>query len=191
MDLAEMIFEEASTAIERLTELPGDIYALSFFVHDEDDDPRRPTVTVGYNTTDHWREVVATASSEAEAKWNFAFWPQNEIASFGRDGTPSQELVTAWLKDIGLYYTDEQADADFDATLALDKGITEQFVAACCSAARQLHSQGIVSRSISAEVPVIVHGLEYYDAVADQNEHCNPRGVADEFIRWIREDACR
>ena len=27
-----------------------DIYAVSLFVYDEDDDPRKPTVTLGYNT---------------------------------------------------------------------------------------------------------------------------------------------
>lgn len=64
--------------------------------------------------------------------------------------------------------------------------ITEQFVAACCSAAQLLHTEGLVSRALSSEVPVLVHELEYYDAIADQNEHCNPSGIAEEFVLWVR-----
>ena len=189
MDLAEAIFSEAAGAVRGLANVDGHVYAVSFFVYDEDDDPRRPTLTVGYNTVEHWQQTVPQASSAAEAKWNYAFWPQNEVASFGRSGTPSEETVAKWLRERGLSYTDEQADADLDATLELDEHITEQFVAACCSAARRLQSEGVVSQALSEQVPVLVHELEYYDAIADQNERCNPPGVADDFVRWVRSDA--
>ena len=189
MDLAEAIFSEAAGAVRGLADVDGHVYAVSFFVYDEDDDPRRPTLTVGYNTVEHWQQTVSQASSAAEAKWNYAFWPQNEIASFGRSGTPSEATVAEWLRERGLSYTDEQADADLDATLELDERITEQFVEACCSAARRLQSEGVVSQALSEQVPVLVHELEYYDAIANQNERCNPPGVADDFVRWVRSDA--
>jgi hypothetical protein len=189
VDLAEAIFSEAAEAVRGLAEVDGHVYAVSFFVYDEDDDPRHPTLTIGYNTLEHWRQAVSQASSEAEAKWNYAFWPQNEVASFGRSGTASQKIVAAWLREQGLYYTDEQADADFDATLELDERITERFVASCCSAVQRLHTEGVVSQALSAKVPVIVHELEYDEAIADQNKRCNPRGVAKEFVRWVRSDA--
>lgn len=189
MDLEDAIFSEAAGAIRELTDVDGHVYALSFFVYDEDDDPRRPTLTVGYNTLEHWQQTAPQASSVDEAKWNYAFWPQNEIASFGRSGTASEEAVAEWLRERGLSYTDEQADADFDATLELDQCITEQFVAACCSAARRLQDEGVVSEALTEQVPVLVHELEYYEAIADQNERCNPPGVADDFARWVRSDA--
>ena len=189
VDLAEAIFSEAARAVRGLADAHGRVYAISLFVYDEDDDPRRPTVTVGYNTVQHWQQAVPQASSAAEAKWNYAFWPQNEIASFGRSGTPSGDIVAAWLREGGLSYTDERADADLDATLELDECITELFVAACCSVARRLHTEGVVAQTLLEQVPVLVHELEYYDLIADQNERCNPPGVAGDFVRWVRSDA--
>ncbi|MET8206232.1 hypothetical protein ABZT51_09325 [Streptomyces sp. NPDC005373] len=35
-------------------------------------------------------------------------------------------------------------------------------------------------------VPVIVHELEYYEAIVLQTEAANPPGLADEFTSWVR-----
>ncbi|WP_329223340.1 hypothetical protein OG352_38510 [Streptomyces sp. NBC_01485] len=54
----------------------GDIYAVSFLIGNEDDDPRQPTLTIGYNTEtikegrDAWRGdaccgPIPTATSSA------------------------------------------------------------------------------------------------------------------------------
>ena len=64
------------------TELPS-VYAISLFVYDDEDDPRRPTLTVGYNTSSHWQASIAQASTPEEARWNYAFWPQNEVSKVG------------------------------------------------------------------------------------------------------------
>ncbi len=53
-----------------------DIYAISLFVYDWDDDPFWPTVTLGYNTEKQYQESIAETSDEDEARWNFAFWLQ-------------------------------------------------------------------------------------------------------------------
>ena len=72
---------------EALATIPGSeapsIYVVSLFVYDEDDDPRQPTLTAGYNTIDQWRSSTPSASSPQEAKWNFAFWLQNELVKLG------------------------------------------------------------------------------------------------------------
>ena len=50
-DLAEHIAQRARAAIEGLSkDERGDAYVVSFFVYNEDDDPRRPTLTIGTNT---------------------------------------------------------------------------------------------------------------------------------------------
>lgn len=49
-----------------------------------------------------------------------------------------------------------------------------------------LDSTGIIERSIGRTVPVIVHELEYYEAIARQTEAANPPGLADEFTSWVR-----
>ena len=68
-----------------------DVYVVSFLVYDEDDDPRRPTLTIGYNTETRVQQILAAQpgsellpagapTDEAEARWNYAFWLQNELA---------------------------------------------------------------------------------------------------------------
>jgi len=67
----------------------SDIYAVSLFVYDEEDDPRFPTVTVGTNTETQLQlssnppanfekpTPCWTPTDEPEARWNYAFWRQD------------------------------------------------------------------------------------------------------------------
>ncbi|MCX5414282.1 hypothetical protein [Streptomyces sp. NBC_00059] len=48
-----------------------DIYAVSFLIDNEDDDPRRPTLTIGYNTRTQARRSIQNTSDQAEARWNY------------------------------------------------------------------------------------------------------------------------
>ncbi len=54
-----MITALQSAITEALASIPTveaeQIYALSFYINNEYDDPRLPTLTVGYNTVDEWR----------------------------------------------------------------------------------------------------------------------------------------
>ena len=58
----------------------NEIYAFSFWVYDDEDDLRCPVLAIGYNTNSNLQKEIDSASSKEEAKWNFAFWLQNEIA---------------------------------------------------------------------------------------------------------------
>src|SRR2546430_2657650 len=83
--LADYIYEAARDALAGIpTEERPDIYVVSLFVYDEDDDPRRPTVTVGYNTDSDVARSADPADAfftdEHEARWNYAFWRQNQLA---------------------------------------------------------------------------------------------------------------
>ena len=44
----------------------------------------------------------------------------------------------------------------------------------------------MITRIFGRSIPVIVHELEYYDEIADQNEKANPRELVDGFVAWIR-----
>ncbi|MEU5047790.1 hypothetical protein [Streptomyces griseorubiginosus] len=167
----------------------GDIYALSFLIANEDDDPRQPTLTIGYNTGVQARRSVLDASDEAEARWNYAFWIQNELTVVG-DLTSDPAGAAArqkWLTGLGLWYDEPTDLADRDSVIGpLAAQIESHFNQACCQLARTLHSTGVIERSVGRTVPVIVHELEYYEAIARQTEAANPPGVAAEFTSWVR-----
>ena len=64
-----------------------DIYAISLFMYDDEDNPCKPTVVLGYNTEAEYKRNVRFADSPHEARWNYVFWLQNNELSFGTDDT--------------------------------------------------------------------------------------------------------
>lgn len=171
------------------SDVATDVYVVSLFVYDEEDDPRYPTVTVGFNTD---AQVAATSNDawdEDEARWNFAFWLQNELAVLGeRERDPKgAELRELWVREAGLWYSDEDEDADFDAAMEKGEQITSRFVGLIVMITQQLHAEGTITRIFGRPIPVLVHELEYYDEIAEQNRLANPGGLADGLVRWIEK----
>ena len=168
-----------------------DIYAISFYVSNGDDDPRQPMLAVGYNTIERWRACTPTpgqepkwpiASDKDEAKWNFAFWLQNEeLVIGGQDYNP----VSAWVKNSPYYYTDEQEEQDFDEALVSGEKIQNRFVEIIISHAQKLHKEGVIATKFGKDIPIIVHELEYYDKPVSWTNQANPNGLSKDFENWV------
>lgn len=177
-----------TSALERTAgDVARDVYVVSLFVYDEDDDPRYPTVTVGFNTEARVGSTTG-ASDVDEARWNFAFWLQNELGILGGHGSDPEgaRLREQWIRQADLWYTDDEEDDDFAAATAKGEKITARFVELLVTAAQQLHADGTIERIFGRPIPVLIHELEYYDVIAEQNVRANPDGLADAFVRWIR-----
>ncbi|MFG2331689.1 hypothetical protein ACGFMM_18885 [Streptomyces sp. NPDC048604] len=166
-----------------------DIYAISFFIDNESDDPRQPTLTVGYNTETQSRRTVVDASDEAEARWNYAFWLQNELTVIG-DLTRDPDGAAArhqWISELGLWYDEPTRPEDWMTTVGPTAALIEvKFNQACVQLARDLHEDGVIKSTIGKSVPVILHELEYYEGIARRTEAANPQGLADNFTGWVR-----
>jgi hypothetical protein len=169
--------------------IASDVYVVSLFVYDEEDDPRLPTVTVGFNTEARVAETAEKAFDEEEARWNYAFWLQNELGVLGdRNGDPDgARLRDEWVVEAGLWFTDEDADADIDAAEEKIEQITSRFVERIVTVTQRIHAEGTITRIFGRAIPVLIHELEYYDEIAQQNLRANPNGLADDFARWIAE----
>ncbi len=76
---------------------------------------------------------------------------------------------------------------DWTTVEPLAAQIEAHFIRACCHLARTLHEAKLIEGAIGRPVPVIVHELEYYDEIAEQNRLANPDGLADGLVRWIEE----
>jgi len=186
-DHLERLAAEAISAIPA-AEAP-DVYALSFFIDNEDDDPRRPVLTVGYNTDTQVGRTLHNASDPAEARWNYAFWLQNELTVVG-DGNSDPAGAAArdeWIRGLGLWYEEPVDAADWVSSVgALAAEIEGRFNQACCQLVRSLHATGFIERHLGRPVPVLIHELEYYEGIARRTENANPTGLADDFIAWVR-----
>jgi hypothetical protein len=85
-----------------------DIYAISFWVDNEHDDPRQPILTIGYNTEAQVGRILHDAADPAEARWNFAFWLQNELVVIGDSSSDpaGAAMRDEWIRHLGLCYDD-------------------------------------------------------------------------------------
>ena len=190
------IYESIKQSLTTIEEDVADrIYVVSFFIYDLDDDPRTPTLTFGYNTVDRWSECTPAAGAKAlwpvasdssEAKWNYAFWLQNEVCVIGAAGTEGATLREQWIKSLALVYSDDEEREDFVRCMRLGAHITERFVALCVGVSKALHDDGSVTGKFGRPVPIIVHELEYYDQIAEQTRRANPPGLTSEFEDWVR-----
>ena len=160
------------------------IYAISLFVYDNCDNPCEPTVTLGYNTEENFCQQIARASDEIEAKWNYAFWLQNEEYSFGIGDT--QEIVKEWIVQQGFcYYTyEEMFDSDQEPDAETYEGITEAFVRELIAVVKDLHKSGFIKNQFGKDIPVLIHELEYYDRIAEQNMEANPPEAVKDFVKF-------
>jgi hypothetical protein len=191
-ELREHVRRTVSAALEAIPAGDrSDIYVVSLLVYDEEDDPRLPTVTVGFNT----ETVVAMSSDpneafstdEREARWNYAFWRQHLLAVVCDAGADrvGAELREQWARSERLWYDlDEGERAAFNQR---GEPLTRAFLALLEDVVRGLHEDGVIERVFGRQLPVLIHELEYYDEIADQNLRANPPGVVPEdFVRWCR-----
>lgn len=184
-DMCEYIMSEIKRCITSWDK--SDIYAISLFVYDEGDNPCHPTFTLGYNTNQHFKNEISNASSEQEAKWNYAFWLQNTELYFGMEET--QKYVKGWLADNKFPYISSQELYSKNANIddeGLEK-ITEAFVNVLVEIVKELHDSGFIIMEFGKSIPILIHELEYYDTIAQQNLKANPAEIMDEFVKFCIE----
>jgi len=185
--LSETLFHLIKESISAWED--DDIYAISLFVYDIDDDCYQLSVTVGYNTVSYYEDSIEDADGdEGEAKWNYAYWIQNELVYFGYDS--HKALFDEWMEKNGYRNLPEDEGPDYDEKgFYIGKGpaVTRKFIEELIETAHMLHKSKLIEAKTGRPVPIIIHELEYYDAIANQTMAANPAGLADEFCNWVRK----
>jgi hypothetical protein len=193
------VFKRAKMGIAAIPESKAkDIYALSFYFWADEDDPRKATLTVGYNTIARWKACTPAkgqkpewpiASSSEEAKWNYAFWLQEEgtACAIGEEEADAS-LRQKWIESFDCWWTDEEQDEDFDRTIELGEKIMCEFVNLSIQVAFRLHKEGVINEKFGRDIPIIIHELEYNEQHAQATEAANPKCLTQElkeFTKWI------
>lgn len=105
------------------------IYAFSLYVEDVNDNPCKPTVLFGYNTEKQVKTSLKSSSDEIEARWNYAFWLQNELFSFGKENTADN--IKNWIEAKGLpFYEDDSLAWNDEKTFKSTEKIANQNIEA-------------------------------------------------------------
>lgn len=161
---------------------PG-IYALSFFIYDQVGAPQQPALTIGYNTEYQVKLVLGDTSDPggrrctdpAQARWDYAYWLQNELAVIGDSNHDPEGAAqrARWIQDTPRFRGHPEL-------------VTARFVVGCVRMAHSLHEVGLIERAVGRPVPVLIHGLEDQEQTVRQTEAANPPGFADDFAAWAR-----
>ena len=183
----EFSYEKLKKAINNIpNDKAKDIYALSFYFYVEDDDSRYPTIEVSYNTNQQYTNETENASSETEAKWNYAFWLQEEIEKIGGE---EDKLLAKWFKETPYYYSEEEneeAEDDdelFDKLLERGEQFETEFVNELSILTQKLFDHNVIKEKFGKEIPILIHELEYYDKPIEWTKKANKPEIIEEFIK--------
>lgn len=145
-----------------------DIYAISLYVFNEDDDPCRPAAALGYNTEKQVQKSTPEASDEQEARWNYAFWLRNEEICIGRGETA--EDIKQWITEQNLWEDEDE--------------IASKFVEILVFIVQEIHASGLLKDKYGREVPILIHGLEYNEETVRQNMDANGEILDSGFVSF-------
>ncbi len=144
-----------------------DIYAISLYVFNEEDDPCRPVAVFGYNTERQVQKSITEAADEQEARWNYAFWLQNHEMCLRRDETA--EDIRKWITELEW----EGEDA-----------ISFKFVNLLVAVVQGIHASGLLKEKFGREIPVLIHELEYHEKISQQNIEANGETLDRGFVSF-------
>lgn len=195
-DFENHIFETFAQVVRTWNaSVTEDIYALAFLILNDDDDLRRPTVCLLYNTETEWRRQCDYASP-AEARWNHPFWLETAQASiattypdFGSQyDVKGIALREAWIKQQRLWYDDQLEEEDFDQALEIGSRICRQFDQICVRVAAQLRHDGVLQEVFGRDVPIIFFDREALSPGAITLTHqANPQMLVSEYSAFVDE----
>lgn len=104
---SDMVFQKTAAALAGLSEeTRDDVYALSFWLYGGNE--WLPSLSVSYNTCQQFvKRQGETHNQDDEAKWNYAYWLQDEAELLGVDAYRNNQELQAWLENAPFAYTEE------------------------------------------------------------------------------------
>ncbi|MDO4781789.1 MAG: hypothetical protein Q4A09_01065 [Capnocytophaga felis] len=187
---AKTSYDKLKTAIENIAneEDVKDVYALSFWFYCDGDDQRYPKITLGYNTLSNFKEEAYNADTKEEAKWNFAYWLQNEIEIVGGE---NDSLLSNWFAASPYFYSEEENERAMEEDEALYEKILKkgekfrkEFINEIIAIAKKLFEEKVIEKTFGNDIPIIIHELEYYDEPIRWTKKANSAKLIKEFIKY-------
>ena len=164
--IEEEIYQKAVDAIASWNE--PDIYVVSFYYWEDEQNPCKPRLSIGFNTERRYQETLSEVDDgdEHDARWNFAWWLQNDDAVQYGCAPQSAELIRKWVMTCGVIYFDhdEWPDIEEDSDeWDKYKVMEDAFIDMLVRVVQRIHKEGILTSRFGKELPIIIHELEYYD----------------------------
>ena len=151
------ITEWLSSVIEKISDDGVYALAVSYQLGGDENDEWGADFSFAYNTEQHFERM----KSNPEARWNFCNWKEDYIG--GLDGA----AVKRWLSGNSLNFDEDEDTIEDLAYDILVLAVTE------------LHKSNVIKNHFGKDLPVIIHGMEYYDKTAVMSVKANGAGLLD------------
>ena len=190
----EKSYEKIKTAIQGIAddEDVKDVYTLSFLFYCDGDDGRFPKITLGYNTLSNFKEEAYNADTKEEAKWDFAYWLQNEVETFGGK---DDELLSDWFAKSSYFYTEEENDKAmendedlYEKILKKGERFRRDFINETLTIAKKLFDDKVISTIFGKDIPIIIHQTEYDSDSVRWTKKANSAKLIKEFLEYCDGD---
>ena len=179
--MKEIILNKIKEAIIKSNK--EEVYAVSLYLEYFCDNLYEPNVILSYNTNEHLKEVMKDDVDELEAKWNYAYWLQEELYVFGTGDT--KDVVKEWFikNNYGYLTANEYFSSDISDELIseIDMKIREELI----EVVKELHNSNFIKEQFCKEIPVLIHELEYYDEILEINKKSNPEYLLEGFKKFF------
>lgn len=189
-EFIEQSYQKMMAMIQEIPDdIAQDIYALSFWLTNEDDDYRYPTLILGYNTLTNFQAEKGEATDDLEYKWNFAYWLVDDM---GKIGGEDDKLLSNWFEQTPYFNSQEQEDLseESDEVFAeiVEKGeqFQAEFIQIVIEIAQQLFTEKVLEQKFGKNIPIIIHDLEYYAEPINWTSSANPPELIKEFLTFAK-----
>jgi len=83
-------------------------------------------------------------------------------------------------------YDDDDPAWDDDEIYDEVEIVTKKFVEELICIVKEVHQTGLLTQKFGKEIPIIIHELEYYDEIAEQNIEANGAEALEDFISFCQ-----
>lgn len=183
---ADYVYEKFTQEIQSwASNIAHDIYVIVIYVAFVDDDTRAAELWLNYNTVSHWRSRIPDASSEAEAKWNSAFWFHDAKLVLCK-----QPYMNDWSTDFdgvdwrGVGFRDAYLTFRWPRTSA---DTVKAILDVCANVTQRLHENGVVASFCGCSVPIVfefVNDIGNDDYRWEQIHRANAQELTQDYENW-------
>ena len=169
------------------------VYAISFFVYaNEAHEYRGHTNVTEFSVSYNTENDCIGAGESSEARWNYAFWRQDETAIIkAEDENEGMKILFDWYAENGIENIgDEDCAACYNREMRyIGKGPVGYYalLTEITSVAKKMQESGFIQNKFGAAIPIIIHDLEYPWYVIEATRKANPNGEADVFLAAMKE----
>ena len=162
--------------------VPLEVYVIAVRVLYEEEDARRPYLSLSYNTELHFAGGGRPRDRDAgRRRWMIASYAAQRVAAIG---TGAEDLRRDWLSSTGAWYSDAERAVDVDRAIECDIAIYDAFIDAAIGMVQAAHDSGFIMQVFGRAIPVLIFGESDDDPHLRWSLQANPGALAEQF----RED---